>query len=124
MVRYEFPLGDFAGVFGELAQLKSEGTEVPVDDDGISEVVWRAPTWREMLGEALSKNDETVADIVCGHWDHGGQEDEAPDYGDKGFTIWTSNNIYFPVVYDGEFSVASVPRHPRAKATEPVGGGG
>jgi hypothetical protein len=38
------------------------------------------------------------------------------------FTLWTTNRVYFPGVYDGAEWVASVPRNPNGEATRHVGG--
>lgn len=44
--------------------------------------------------------------------------------GSKGcdFTLWTKNNVYFPVVYDGSEWVGSVPRNPSNRASKHWGG--
>lgn len=38
------------------------------------------------------------------------------------FTVWTHHYVYFPEVYDGAESVASVSRNPDGVPTEHVGG--
>lgn len=40
------------------------------------------------------------------------------------FTAWTSDRVFFPVVYDGSQSVGSAPRNPCDEATRHQGGGG
>lgn len=37
------------------------------------------------------------------------------------FTVWTRNRVYFPVVYNGEETVGSVPRNPCKEATKHIG---
>ena len=41
----------------------------------------------------------------------------------KPFTIWTKNNVYFPIRYDGREWCGFVSRNPDGKPTEHVGGG-
>lgn len=38
------------------------------------------------------------------------------------WTAWCGDRVYFPVVYDGYFSIDSVPRDPCGEKTLPVGG--
>lgn len=38
------------------------------------------------------------------------------------FTLWTKDNVYFPVCYDGAEWVCSVPRNPCDVASTHVGG--
>lgn len=38
------------------------------------------------------------------------------------FTAWTTNYVYFPVIYDGVEWVESVPRDPCMKKTHHIGG--
>ena len=38
------------------------------------------------------------------------------------FTLWTTNRVYFPVVYDGAEWCASVSRNPDGKPTYHIGG--
>jgi hypothetical protein len=40
----------------------------------------------------------------------------------KPFTIWTTNRVYFPVVYDGSEWAGSVTRNPCPEVTEHLGG--
>ena len=35
-----------------------------------------------------------------------------------GFTAWTEARVYFPVEYDGNYGVMSVPRHPCHEPTQ------
>lgn len=82
--------------------------------------------WRDELKATMSTFGETLADIVSctlteaelgvefdgGYGGHNG----------KAFTCWTTNRVYFPVVYDGAEWVGSVPRNPNGEATRHQGG--
>ena len=84
-------------------------------------------TWRKLITSALDHNKESWDDVVsiC-------PEKEAwldylfdDDYGSiegNSFTVWTKNNVYFPVCYDGSEWVGSVSRNPNGKSTVHMGG--
>lgn len=84
-------------------------------------------TWRKLLEEALSDNKETWKDIeaLCpkkDKWlDFLFDDDFGALEGDP-FTVWTKNNVYFPVSYDGSEWVGSVSRNPNDKPTNHIGG--
>ncbi len=82
--------------------------------------------WKELIQHEMNKRKETFDDVVsstlteekllkefyCGF---GGSEG-AP------FTLWTTNRVYFPAVYDGSEWVESVSRNPDGKPTSHIGG--
>ena len=82
--------------------------------------------WKELIQEEMDNHNETFEDVVectlsderlmlsfdCGY---GGSEGEP-------FTLWTTNRVYFPLVYDGAEWVGSVSRNPDGKATRHLGG--
>ena len=67
--------------------------------------------WGDLQGCTLSDEDLDVE-----FYDGFGASDGKP------FTAWTSDRVYFPVVYDGSEWVGSVPRNPCDEATPHVGG--
>ena len=73
-------------------------------------------TWREMLNESLIEHGEGLADVVGNTMtDEQMDKDFDSSYGcAEGcpFTVWTTNRVYFPVVYDGAEWVGSAPRNP------------
>lgn len=83
-------------------------------------------TWRELLSDELKDNGESWDDLVSitlsdeqldeKFYDGYGGSEGAP------FTLWTTNRVYFPVVYDGSEWVGSVSRSPDGKATYHLGG--
>ena len=122
--RYEFPLPPWSGVFGNSPSLKSEGSPTNYDDSAAPSEP--EPTWYHLVTEALTEHQEGWTDVICGAGLSTIAEARArtPDYGETGWTIWTLTRVYFPEVYDGRWSVASVARHPCDQITKPVGGGG
>jgi hypothetical protein len=83
-------------------------------------------TWKHILTEAMIGNGETLADIVSNTMTDAEMDVEFDDgYGNAAgipFTVWTANNVYFPVVYDGAEWVGSVSRNPDGFPTEHQGG--
>ena len=82
--------------------------------------------WRQMLMACMEQYGETFANVV-GNTMTDEEMDALFDSGYGGsegipFTCWTSNRVYFPVVYDGSEWVGSVPRHPNGEATSHHGG--
>lgn len=84
--------------------------------------------WKKLIEYEMKQQGETFDDVVeCTLTDeelvvefdsgYGGSEG-AP------FTLWTTNRVYFPVVYDGAEWVGSVSRNPDGKPTYHLGGGG
>jgi hypothetical protein len=82
--------------------------------------------WRNLIQEEMSNHNETFENVVSStltekellkEFDDGfgGSEGEP-------FTLWTTNRVYFPVVYDGAEWVASVSRNPDGKQTSHLGG--
>jgi len=82
--------------------------------------------WKELIQHEMKMQGETFEDVVeCTlndeelvvKFDDGyGCSEGAP------FTLWTTNRVYFPVVYDGAEWVGSVSRNPDGKATRHLGG--
>ena len=82
--------------------------------------------WKELIQYGMNKHKETFDDVVsstlteeellkefyCGY----GCSEGAP------FTLWTTNRVYFPAVYDGAEWVESVSRNPDGKPTSHIGG--
>lgn len=82
--------------------------------------------WKESIQAEMNLQSETFDDVVeCTLTEeellvefnsgYGGSEG-AP------FTLWTTNRVYFPVVYDGAEWVESVSRNPDGKPTYHFGG--
>lgn len=84
-------------------------------------------SWKEMLAKEMQKNGESLDELIRitiseeemdRELDNGrGSEDGEP------FTAWGPNFVYFPVCYDGEEWVGSVPRDPCDISTLHQGGG-
>ncbi len=85
----------------------------------------RMTTWKEQILDAMKGVGETFQDVVsCTLTDEELLKRFDPSWGGiKGlsFTLWTSNRVYFPVVYDGREWVESVSRNPDGKSTGHVG---
>jgi len=83
-------------------------------------------TWKEQILKEMDKVGETFQDVVsCTLTDKELLKKFNRSYGRKKgltFTLWTSNRVYFPVVYDGAEWVESVSRNPDGKPTDHVGG--
>ena len=83
-------------------------------------------TWRKMISEALAKNGEAWGDVVDIAIADGELDREFNDgYGTSEgapFTLWTSKNVYFPIVYDGAEWVGHAPRNPCDITMEHQGG--
>ena len=83
-------------------------------------------TWIEELENALKGNGETWADVESNTMSEEEMSVKFDDgYGDAEgcpFTVWTRNNVYFPVCYDGQERVGSVSRNPDGKPTRHQGG--
>lgn len=93
-------------------------------------------TWKSMILSEMQKHSETWEDVI--HTAIKAQEDDwddaplpsfdrefDPGYGGPEgdyFTVWTTNRVYFPIVYDGAESVGSAPRNPSEEAVEHMGG--
>lgn len=83
-------------------------------------------SWREKIAREMADRGETFDDVISSTltdeeldvtFDDGFGAPEG-----KHFTAWTSHYVYFPTVYDGAESVASVPRDPCGEPTWHVGG--
>ena len=84
-------------------------------------------SWKKELTEAFEANGDS--------WDNVEQntmsEEEMDAEFDNGyggtegipFTVWTKDNVYFPICYDGAEWVGSVSRNPDGEPTEHQGGG-
>ena len=84
-------------------------------------------TWRKLIITALDYNKESWEDIVsiCPENENWLDYLFDDDYGaieGNSFTVWTKNNVYFPVCYDGSEWVGSVSRNPNGKSTVHMGG--
>jgi hypothetical protein len=82
--------------------------------------------WKQLIQEAMKTHNETFDDVVSSTL----TEEELLEMFDDGygtnegtpFTLWTTNRVYFPVVYDGAEWVESVSRNPDGKPTSHFGG--
>lgn len=82
--------------------------------------------WKELIQEEMKTHNETFGDVVeCTLND----EELVVEFYDgfgwsegKPFTLWTTNRVYFPVVYDGAEWARSVSRNPDGKPTYHLGG--
>lgn len=82
--------------------------------------------WKELIQHEMKKQGETFEDVVectltdeelmVEFYDGFGCSEGAP------FTLWTTNRVYFPIVYDGAEWVGSVSRNPDGKPTRHFGG--
>lgn len=83
-------------------------------------------TWRKELEEILSRCNETWDDIVASTLTLDQLDTEFDDgFGSSNgcpFTVWTTNRVYFPAVYDGSEWIASVSRNPDGNPTNHIGG--
>lgn len=83
-------------------------------------------TWQQLISEELTKRGEDWPSVVSSTLSDEQLNEEFHDgYGSsngEAFTLWTSNRVYFPVVYDGREWVESVARNPDGVPTEHVGG--
>jgi hypothetical protein len=82
--------------------------------------------WKKLIQLEMNSFDETFDDVVSStltkeelleNFDdgYGGSEGVS-------FTLWTTNRVYFPAVYDGAEWVESVSRNPDGKPTPHIGG--
>jgi hypothetical protein len=82
-------------------------------------------TWKEQILREMKIVGETFQDVVsCTLPDKLLLKEFDRSFGRQeglAFTLWTSNRVYFPVVYDGAEWVRSVSRNPDGKPTEHVG---
>jgi hypothetical protein len=82
--------------------------------------------WKELIQHEMNIQKETFEDVVSSTL----TEEELLKEFDGGFgcsegepfTLWTTNRVYFPVVYDGAEWCASVSRNPDGKPTYHIGG--
>jgi len=82
--------------------------------------------WREIIQYEMNKHNETFEDVVSSTL----TKEELLEMFDAGygmsegkpFTLWTTNRVYFPGVYDGAEWVESVSRNPDGKPTYHIGG--
>jgi hypothetical protein len=83
-------------------------------------------TWKEQILNEMKYLGETFQDVVsCTLTEEQLLKEFDPGFGGQeglSFTLWTSNRVYFPVVYDGAEWVCSVSRNPDGKPTQHVGG--
>lgn len=84
-------------------------------------------TWKKEIDCNLNKNNETWDDVIsCTLSEKELNKKFDSSYGlpeGKPFTVWTTNNVYFPVCYDGAEWCCSVSRNPDGKPTSHKGGG-
>ena len=82
--------------------------------------------WKELIQHEMKKQKETFENVVSSTLTEKELLKEFDDGfgGSEGlpFTLWTTNRVYFPVVYDGAEWVASVSRNPDGKPTSHLGG--
>lgn len=62
--------------------------------------------------ESKSGSLEDVKELIDYEFDSGYGGENGPS-----FTAWTTNRVYFPVMYDGSEWISSVPRNPCDEAT-------
>lgn len=75
--------------------------------------------WRDMVHEALGEYGEGPEDILA----IAGNLDVSLDaLGIPRFTVWTHKRVYFPVMYDGDYSAGSAPRNPCSEQVSAFGG--
>ncbi|NGX57216.1 MAG: hypothetical protein K940chlam3_00100 [Chlamydiae bacterium] len=83
-------------------------------------------TWRELIEAEMERRGECWEDVVAFspeeiNWD----KEFDPGFGTsegEPFTLWTTQRVYFPSVYDGAEEAESVPRNPRDEVTHHIGG--
>ncbi len=82
--------------------------------------------WKELIQHEMNKRKETFDDVVSSTLT---EEELLKEFdcgfgGSEGvpFTLWTTNRVYFPAVYDGAEWVESVSRNPDGKPTSHIGG--
>jgi len=83
-------------------------------------------TWREEITEAFDTTGDYWSDVEA-HTFINGEMDRVFDdgYGSAEgvpFTLWTTDRVYFPVVYDGAEWVGWTFRNPCSHATDHFGG--
>jgi hypothetical protein len=82
--------------------------------------------WKQFIQLEMKLHSETFDDVVdCTLTEEELMAEFDCGYGDsegKPFTLWTTNRVYFPVVYDGAEWVESVSRNPDGKPTYHFGG--
>jgi len=96
---------------------------MPEDDRSNSNYM----SWEELLKRECLLNDDDYSKIICTLSKNKRAKKFNTGFGlieGERFSAWTDDYVYFPEVYDGLESVASVPRNPCDKVTRHVGGGG
>ena len=82
--------------------------------------------WKKLIQLEMNSFDETFDDVVSSTLTKEELLENFDDGygGSKGvsFTLWTTNRVYFPAVYDGAEWVESVSRNPDGKPTPHIGG--
>lgn len=82
--------------------------------------------WKQSIQAEMNLQSETFDDVVeCTLTEEELMVEFNGGYGGsegKPFTLWTTNRVYFPVVYDGAEWVESVSRNPDGKPTRHLGG--
>ena len=85
-------------------------------------------TWEELIGYAMKENGDSINHVVASapplatgwykvEFDNGyGMEQGQP------FLLWTTEYVYFPVMYDGAEWAGSAPRNPVDEPQEHLGG--
>lgn len=78
--------------------------------------------WKSLLSEALLQNGETWDDVVSNTMSDREMEDYFDSWngGDEScpFTIWTTDNVYFPLCPGCAGWIGSVSRTPNGKPTK------
>ena len=84
-------------------------------------------TWRERISVAMNGvKDDWQNVVACTLDDNGLDKKFDDDFGGpegEPFTLWTKDNVYFPVEYDGSEWATSVSRNPNNQKTVHVGRG-
>jgi len=103
-----------------LAELKNEGSGGPVD---LGTYRFR---WLDLLRKEMSDQHEDWAEALVDAGTLAHVEASVRPYSDeacKPWCVWTDSRVYFPVVYDGSYSVGSASRNPTVGGAGPFGGG-
>ena len=81
--------------------------------------------WKNLIKYEMQEQGETFDDVVeCTLTEQQLLVEFDSGYGSsrgEPFTLWTTNRVYFPVVYDGAEWVESVSRNPDGKPTHHFG---
>lgn len=80
-------------------------------------------SWKELISAELKKQHETWGDIISSTLSEEELDFDLYERHLDSFTLWSKKRVYFPIYYDGYYSVGSVSRKPDGKASGSFGGG-